>query len=80
MASHGALGVALSYHILDNDGRVLEFDGQRTRIPFVFIPGDTHYMAVYVLTSWKDRGATFIDVELVQEGVGWFGNPLRVAL
>jgi hypothetical protein len=30
--------------------------------------------------EWKARGAEFMDIELVQEGVAWLGNPLRVAL
>ncbi|TPN01693.1 glycosyltransferase family 1 protein [Mesorhizobium sp. B2-1-3A] len=79
-AYDGSLGVTLSYHIVDRDGTILLFDGPRCPIPLVLIPGDTHYMAVNVPRSWKARGAGFIDIELVQEGVSWFGTPLRVAM
>ncbi|TPK82015.1 glycosyltransferase family 1 protein [Mesorhizobium sp. B2-4-17] len=79
-ADDGSLRMVLSYHIVDKDGFVLEFGGPRSAIPFVLIPGDTHYMAVNVPVSWKERGAAFVDIELVQEGVSWFGPPLRVPL
>ncbi|WP_292371681.1 glycosyltransferase family 1 protein [Mesorhizobium sp.] len=76
----GHLGIALGYHILDAVGESLQYDNTRIYIPLVLAPGDTHYMAVNVPTSLKKRGASFVDIELVQEGVGWFGSPLRVPL
>lgn len=76
----GHMGVVLSYHVLDGAGGQLQYDNARTNIPFALVPGDTIYLAVIAPRSWKERGAEFIDIELVQEGVAWFGNPLRVAL
>lgn len=76
----GRLGIALSYHTLGAAGESLSYDNARTHIPFVMAPGDTHYMAVNVPMSLIEHGAEFVDIELVQEGVRWFGSPLRVAL
>ncbi|BCG96150.1 glycosyl transferase family 1 [Mesorhizobium sp. 131-2-1] len=76
----GDLGITLGYHALDAAGQSVQYDNARTSIPFVLVPGDTIYLAVAVPVSLKERGAAFVDVELVQEGVRWFGNPLRVAL
>ncbi len=74
----GNLGVVLSYHVLDAAGDLLQYDNARTRIPFVLVPADTHYMAIIVPASLKERGAAFVDIELLQEEVSWFGNSLRV--
>ncbi|WP_292223564.1 glycosyltransferase family 1 protein [Mesorhizobium sp.] len=79
-SAHGRLGITLGSHVLDGAGRFLEYDNPRTNIPFVLAPGDTIYLAVNVLQSWKERGAEFVDIELVQESVSWFGKPLRVTL
>lgn len=79
-ATNGALGVFLSYHVLDAQGRRVLHEGQRTAIPFVHAPGDTLYMAIAVPAKLKDSGAAFVDIELVQEGVAWLGGALRVAL
>lgn len=76
----GNLRVALSYHILTGNGKMLQFDNPRVYIPFVHLPGDVHYMAIDVPADWKARGARYVDIELLQEGVAWFGKPLRVAL
>lgn len=72
--------VALSYHLYGKDGAGIQYDNPRTYIPFVHCPGETIYLAINVPTSWKGRGATFVDIELVQGQVGWFGDTLRVAL
>lgn len=76
----GHLGVALGYYAVDAAGERFQYDNARARIPFVLAPGDTHYMALNVPASLKERGGAFVDIELVQEGVRWFGSPLRVAL
>lgn len=78
--SSGALGVAMSYHVLGADGGVIAYDNPRSRFPFVLTPGDSHYIAVEVPSEWREKGAAFIDVELVQEGVAWWGNALRLPL
>lgn len=76
----GGFGIALSYHLIDHAGRDLQFENPRTHIPFVLVPGDTIYMAVNVPVEWKTRGAAFVDIEVVQEGVAWFGSLLQVSL
>jgi glycosyltransferase involved in cell wall biosynthesis len=76
----GRLGVALGYYAVDVAGERFQYDNARARIPFVLAPGDTHYLALNVPASLKERGGAFVDLELVQEGVRWFGSPLRVAL
>jgi glycosyltransferase involved in cell wall biosynthesis len=79
-AQDGPFAVALSYHLCDKDGATMQYDNPKTSIPFVHCPGETIYLAVNVPSSWKDRGAAFVDIELVQGQVGWFGGALRVAL
>ncbi|MER8629839.1 glycosyltransferase family 4 protein [Mesorhizobium opportunistum] len=74
------MGVVLSYHVLDAAGQLLQYDNARTHIPFVLVPGDTIHLAVNVPVTWHERGAAFVDIELLQEGVQWFGSPLRVTL
>ncbi|WP_292469106.1 glycosyltransferase family 1 protein [Mesorhizobium sp.] len=74
------LGIALGYYAVDIAGERFQYDNARSHIPFVLAPGDTHYMAINIPASLKERGGAFVDIELVQEGVSWFGNPLRVSL
>lgn len=79
-AADGSLAVNLSFHVVGPGDAPIEMNNARTSIPFVHIPGDTHYAAVVVPAYWKKRGAMAVEIELVQEGVAWFGTPLRVAL
>ncbi len=79
-SSDGSLGVSLGFRIVGRDGGALASDNPRTPIPFVHIPGDTLYMPIIVPARWKKRGAAFVDIELVQKDVAWFGDALRVAL
>jgi glycosyltransferase involved in cell wall biosynthesis len=72
-------GVFLSYHVLAGDGSPVICDNPRAAIPFVLIPGDSHYMAIDVPTEAKNRGGALVDIDLVQEGARW-GTPLRVRL
>jgi glycosyltransferase involved in cell wall biosynthesis len=73
-------GVFLSYHVLTADGSSLIYDNPRSAIPFVLIPGDSHYMAIDVPADVKERGGALLDIELVQEGGTWWGAPLRASL
>jgi glycosyltransferase involved in cell wall biosynthesis len=72
--------VQLGYHVLREDGSTLQCDSPMTQIPFVVGPDDGLYLAVEVASNWLDRGARFVDIEMQQEGVGWWGMPLRVLL
>lgn len=78
--SDGIGGVALSYHLCDAAGNDVGYDNTRTHIPFVHPPGQTLYLSVLLPRDAKERGASFADIELVQEGISWLGNPLRVRL
>jgi len=73
-------GVKLGHHILRGDGLMLQFDNPTTPIPFVVGPGDQLYMVIDVKADWLSRGARFVDIEMRQDGPGWWGNPLRVSI
>ena len=81
-ASHDGkkFAVQLGHHILRGDGSMLRYDNPPTPIPFVVGPGDQLHMAVDVKSGWLSRGARFVDIEMQQEGLGWWGNPLRVSI
>ncbi|ABE63550.1 glycosyl transferase, group 1 [Nitrobacter hamburgensis X14] len=74
------LAVQLGHHILRDDGSTLQYENPVTSIPFVVGPGDYLYMAVDVSSGWLDRGGKFVEIEMLQEGAGWWGKPLRVSL
>ncbi|MGO9327647.1 MAG: glycosyltransferase family 4 protein [Steroidobacteraceae bacterium] len=73
-------GVFLSYRVLAADGRTLICGDPKFDISFVLIPGDSHYIAIKVPIEAKERGGAFVDAEMIQDGVAWFGNPLRLPL
>ncbi len=75
-----ALGVFLSQHIIGGDGAVMEHGLSRVPIPFVLPPGERHYMSIDVSSDWRRRGGEFVDIEVLQEMVAWWGNALRVPL
>jgi glycosyltransferase involved in cell wall biosynthesis len=79
-ASDGSLGIYLSYHIVSDKGEMLRFDNPRSAIPFVIPPNDSVYLAVDIDVKNLPKNASYIDLEMVQETVGWWGNTLRVAL
>jgi hypothetical protein len=35
------------------------------------------YMAVDVKSGWLDRGAGFVEIEMQQKGVGWWGRGFQ---
>lgn len=74
------LGIFLGYHILAADGSIVGLNNPRTTIPFVHVPGSAHYVSIVVPVKWRDEGGEFVDIELVQEGVGRWGSPLRAPL
>lgn len=79
-SSQGSCGVGLGYRVLNAEGIELAMDSPRSTIPFVLISGDSHCMAIEAPIILKEQGGAFLDIELIQEGVGWWGNPLRVAM
>ena len=76
----GEFAIGISYHTLDSNLKSLSYDNPRTGIPFVLPPGHTHYMAVNVPIKKIGKAPSFVDIELTQEAVAWWGAPLRVAL
>jgi len=71
----------LSYHWLERDGAVLQFDGFRSALPRIAAPGEQLTVALKVRTP--DRcGRYVLAVDLVREGITWYsdaGSPcLRV--
>ncbi|MAN65812.1 MAG: hypothetical protein CME91_04070 [Hyphomonadaceae bacterium] len=76
----GRFGVALGYRLYDAGGNVLFSENLRSRIVMAIAPGDTHLLPVTALQTWIKGGASSIEIELVQDGVAWWGSPLRVEL
>ena len=76
----GLFGINLGAHIYDADEMCLEFELPRTPIPFVLYPGQEILLPINILTEWLLRGGQYIEIELVQEGVSWFGDALRADL
>ncbi|WP_447041186.1 glycosyltransferase family 4 protein [Vibrio parahaemolyticus] len=74
------LNINLSYHLYDKTGHCICYDNPRTHIPFVLPAGNEILMPIRVSTDWLVKGAHSVGVELVQEGVRWFGNEQRVGL
>lgn len=67
----GALTVALAYHVLDNEGNVVVFDGKRTALPGNVMPNQTVLLNAILAAPVKAGKYTFV-FDLVQEGVSWF--------
>ncbi|RBW46960.1 hypothetical protein DS885_05485 [Psychromonas sp. B3M02] len=72
--------INLSYHLYDKAGNILNYDNPRTHIPFVLPVGNEIIMPIRVDTDWLLKGAHSVGIELVQEGVRWFGNELNLLL
>ncbi|WP_298942622.1 glycosyltransferase family 1 protein [uncultured Psychromonas sp.] len=76
----GGKSVNLSYHLYDKAGNILNYDNPRTHIPFVLPANNEIIMPIRVDTDWLLKGAHSVGIELVQEGVRWFGNELKLLL
>ncbi len=74
------LEVNIGSHIVAEDGTMLDYENPRTPIPFVLPPGDEIYLPIYVNADWLARGARYVDVDVVQEAVAWFGDTIRLDL
>ena len=65
--------IALGNHWLDKDGkRVEEIEGHNG-IPKDLTPGEEAEMTLQI-TAPKQRGDYILEVDMVQEGVSWFGD------
>ena len=73
--------VHLSYHWLERDGGMREFDGLRTDLPRPIAAGETCRVAINVKAP-ATPGDYRLAVDLVKEGVSWFsevGMPWHLA-
>ena len=69
--------VFVSYHWLDQHGRVVLFDGERTPLPRVVAPGSTCRASIAARAP-ATPGRYRFAIDLVREGVTWFsqaGHP-----
>lgn len=74
------MNVNLGSHVYGDKGLCLDYENPRTPIPFVIYPSQEIFLPVRVSTDWLPRGAKSIGIELVQEGVAWFGEAIRLSL
>ena len=70
--------VRLSYHWLDVAARPVVFDGERTLLPADLPPGGTAVVPAHVSAGELEPGAYILEIDLVHEGVRWFGRGARV--
>jgi SAM-dependent methyltransferase len=75
-SSHGESAVFTSYHWLDEKGRVVEFDGERTPLPRTIAAGETCEVAI-ALRAPLTPGRYRLAIDLVREGVTWFSQAGR---
>jgi hypothetical protein len=68
----GAAPVALSSHWLDAGGRVLVWDGPRAPLPHAVGPGESATVSVPV--GAPPAGATHLVIDVVADGLRWFGS------
>lgn len=80
LGRHEGLNVNLSYHLYDKEGNCISYDNPRTHIPFVLPAGKEIILPIRVSTDWLLKGGYYVGIELVQEGVRWFGNEKRLLL
>lgn len=73
----GSLSVNLVARLVSQSGGNLPAE-RRTYIPYVCIPNHSVFLGVEVPAGWVDRVGHSIEVEMVQEGVSWWGNPLTI--
>ncbi|HET7701095.1 MAG TPA: SpoIID/LytB domain-containing protein [Candidatus Limnocylindria bacterium] len=78
----GANLIDLSYHWHDSAGRTVVWDGVRTLLPADVAPGASATVNARI-TAPLAAGAYTLTIDMVREGVGWFGllgsTPYRVA-
>jgi hypothetical protein len=81
--SHGAAGVQVSFHWLDQLGNPIVWDGPRTPLPHAVAPGEQVELTLAV-TAPRPPGAYRLSFDLVEEHRFWFEEvgctPLDVDL
>ncbi len=69
--SSGGGAVRLSYHWQDEQGRMEQWEGERTDLGGDLAPGQTRDRAVKVFAPFRP-GKYILEITLVQEGTAWF--------
>jgi len=83
--SQGANPIFLSYHLLDENGKMLKFENPRFSFPEKVRPGTTLEMKIKV-KSPLEEGKYMLEFDIVREGAAWFKDygskslkmPIRV--
>jgi phosphoglycerol transferase MdoB-like AlkP superfamily enzyme len=68
---------AVSYHWLDQDGNIVDWEGRRTRFPRQVGPGDTVEIDA-LLVAPQHPGSYRLQWDVVEEGVCWFSQRASV--
>lgn len=68
----GSQPVALSYHLLDSNKKMLVLDNPRTELPHDIRP-DAEYTADVEISFNQVSGDYILEFDMVEEGVTWFG-------
>ncbi len=69
--SDGGSNINLSYHWIDKNGKMVQFDGMRTSLTGDVAPDGEIVLEAVVMTPPLPEAYT-LEFDLVQEGVGWF--------
>lgn len=80
LGREGGLNINLSYHLYDKAGNCISYDNPRTHIPFVLPANNEILLPIRIETDWLIKGAHTVGIELVQEGVRWFGNEKKLLI
>ena len=78
-SSDSQMGIFTSYHWLDDEGHMMEFDGERTPLPGSIDAGETTTVAL-VVRAPSSAGRYRLAIDLVCEGVTWFSETGRPCL
>lgn len=70
-AHNAHLGVFLGIRSIEDDGSLLDYPGNRTKIPSVLIPNLTYYLSVKLKREDYEAGRAF-KVQFVQEAHAWY--------
>lgn len=77
--SSAAEAVCLCYHWVDEHGKWIQHDGLRTPLPRPLAPGENVRLAMRVHPPALP-GMYILVIDLVREGVGWFGLDLAIQI
>lgn len=69
--SDGPSFFALGYHLLDESGETITYDGARSRLAADVVPGETVVIQGSIVAP-EEAGAYIIEWDMVQEAVTWF--------